>query len=77
MSRRSETIRDQRLEMYEAQNCLCAYCGEPLAFEEAQLSHRIPNAVWAMAKYGRKVVDHPLNKGGTDALAWLRDRAPS
>jgi hypothetical protein len=67
MNRHSEAIRDQRLELYHAQNCLCAYCGMPLAFEEAQLAHRIPETIWAFTKYGRKVIDSPLNKGMTHA----------
>jgi hypothetical protein len=29
------------------------------------VAHRIANCVWAIAKYGREVIDHPLNKATT------------
>lgn len=65
MSRRSETLRDQRLELYAAQHELCETCGLPIALAEAELAHKIPEALWAFARWGRRVIDHPLNKAMT------------
>ena len=65
MSRRSEWLRDVRGDIYEAQGGRCATCQQSILFSEGQLAHKIPEVVWAIEKYGKSVVDHPMNKAMT------------
>jgi hypothetical protein len=62
MSRRSERLRDERVVMNTEQGYRCATCHLALPYEGGELAHKIPNAVWAKAKYGPRVIDHRLNK---------------
>jgi hypothetical protein len=65
MSRRSLDLESVRKWLYEKQDHLCAACHQSLKWDEAQLAHRIPEALWAMKKWGPSVIDHPFNKAMT------------
>ena len=65
MSKRAEMLREQREKIYCDQHGLCKTCGMPLALCEAELAHKIPDALWANAKWGRQVIDHEMNKAMT------------
>ena len=61
---RMETY-EQRLEIYNRDEGICRYCGEPVSVHEFQVAHIIANTVWANKKYGKGVIDHPMNKACT------------
>jgi len=56
---------EQRLSIYARDCGLCAYCGRPVDINSFTVAHRIARAKWAIAKYGRDVIEHPLNKATT------------
>lgn len=61
MSRRSETIRDRRQEIYDGQAGRCYSCGAPLDFCGFELAHVIPDRRWCRRHFGTAVIDHALN----------------
>ncbi len=65
MSRRSEALRKQREDLYRDQLGYCATCGMPVAYHDCELAHKIPEAKWAIKKWGRGVIDHWMNKAIT------------
>ena len=62
MSRRSEALRDQRDRLYAERGGVCETCRCSVPFTDFTLAHRIPEAKWAIRKYGWAVIDHDLNK---------------
>jgi hypothetical protein len=56
---------EERLDIYERDGGLCRSCGLPVDINSFQISHRIAAAKWCYEKYGREVIDHPLNKATT------------
>ena len=56
---------EERLTIFDRQNGICACCGRPLALDDFEIAHRIMNGKWCIEKYGREVIDHPLNKAAT------------
>jgi hypothetical protein len=58
-------LRDQREALYYDQLGFCATCHYGMSLESAELAHKIPEAKWAVKKYGFPVVDHVLNKAMT------------
>lgn len=56
---------EKRLAIYERDHGLCAYCGRPVDINSFTVAHRIARSKWAVAKYGRDVIEHPLNKATT------------
>lgn len=69
MSRRSLDLEEDRMTLYRRQHGLCETCNQSLRYQESQLAHRIPEALWAIKKWGMSVIDHPLNKALTHAGA--------
>jgi hypothetical protein len=65
VSERSEMLREQRVSLYRQQAGKCFSCAMPMRFDEFELAHRIPERGWCMKHFGRKVVDHEMNKAGT------------
>lgn len=65
MSRRSELLRDQRIETYYDQDGRCAYCGLPMIFDEFELAHVLAESRDNVRRFGREVVDHRENKRAT------------
>jgi hypothetical protein len=58
---------EQRLAIYERDGGLCQFCGKPVDINSFQVAHRIARTVWTLKKYGREVIEHPLNKACTHA----------
>jgi len=56
---------EERLAIFERQNGICACCERPLDLNDFEIAHRIMNGKWCIEKYGREVIDHPLNKAAT------------
>jgi 5-methylcytosine-specific restriction endonuclease McrA len=67
MSRERERLEahEQRLAIYARDCGLCAYCGRPVDVNSFTVAHRIARTKWAIAKYGRDVIEHPMNKATT------------
>jgi 5-methylcytosine-specific restriction endonuclease McrA len=60
---------EQRLAIYERDGGICAYCGKPVDINSFTVAHRIARTVWTLKKYGREIIEHPLNKACTHAGA--------
>jgi hypothetical protein len=60
---------EQRLAIYERDGGICQFCGKPVDINSFQVAHRIAAAKWCYKKYGKEVIDHPLNKACTHAWA--------
>jgi hypothetical protein len=58
---------EQRLAIYERDGGICQFCGKPVDINSFQVAHRIARTVWTLKKYGREVIEHPLNKACTHA----------
>lgn len=56
---------EERLAIYARDHGLCAYCGKKVDINTFHISHRIARVDWAIKKYGREVIEHPLNKATT------------
>ena len=56
---------EQRLAIYERDGGICQYCGLPVDINSFQVAHRIASTKWALAKWGREIIEHPLNKATT------------
>jgi 5-methylcytosine-specific restriction endonuclease McrA len=60
---------EQRLAIYERDGGICQYCGKPVDINSFQVAHKIARTVWTLKKYGREIIEHPLNKACTHAGA--------
>jgi hypothetical protein len=58
---------EQRLAIYERDGGICQFCGKPVDINSFQVAHRIARTVWTLKKYGREVIEHPLNNACTHA----------
>lgn len=56
---------EKRLAIYERDGGRCRYCGLPVAVNDFEVAHRIARAKWAVVKYSKEVIEHPLNKACT------------
>jgi hypothetical protein len=56
---------EERLEIYARDGGVCRFCSRPVDINSFTIAHRIANCEWAIKKYGRTVIDHPLNKATT------------
>jgi len=56
---------EERLDIYDRDGGLCRTCGLFVDINSFTIAHRIANCKWAIAKYGREVIGHPLNKATT------------
>lgn len=56
---------EERLAIYERDHGLCAYCGRPVDINSFQVAHRISRTKAMLKKYGREIIEHPLNKATT------------
>ena len=56
---------EERLAIFKRQHGICAHCGNPLDINDFEIAHRIMNGKWCVEKYGREIIDHPLNKAAT------------
>lgn len=59
--RKTLAISEMKVELGYSQNWKCSACGAPLAVQEAELAHRIPQRKYLLAKYGPEVIHHRLN----------------
>lgn len=50
--KRKRLSKDERLKVYKKYQGRCAYCGQPIAYEDMQVDHLVP--VMAMEYLGRK-----------------------
>jgi hypothetical protein len=69
MSRERQRLEthEQRLAIYERDGGICQFCGKPVDINSFQVAHRIARADWTIKKYGREIIEHPLNKACTHA----------
>jgi len=63
-----ERIEAKRQEVFDRQGGRCFICGTPLAFHGFQLAHRIPQRKWCIERWGKAVIDHPMNVAGVCGL---------
>jgi 5-methylcytosine-specific restriction endonuclease McrA len=63
--RASFETHEERLAIYERDHGLCAYCGRPVDINSFTVAHRIARTKAMLKKYGREVIEHPLNKATT------------
>ena len=64
MSRRervSDQIQETRGKLYSDQNALCWWCHLPMAFNDFELAHRVPQRRWCLDRWGAAAVQHPRN----------------
>ncbi len=61
MDTKSDAIWQMKLEKYHEQGGMCPVCRNPVDATVGQLSHRIPQRHWCLAKWGSKVIHHRLN----------------
>ena len=62
-------LHEERLRIYARDHGICQACGEPVGINEFQVAHRIAATVCNIKRFGKKVVDHPLNKATTHSGA--------
>ena len=67
MSRERERLEthEQRLKIYERDEGTCRYCRKAVDINSFQVAHRIARTKAMLNKYGREVIEHPLNKACT------------
>lgn len=53
---------EERIAIYNRDHGRCQACGEPVAFSDFELAHRIANTKANRSRWGNDVVGHPLNK---------------
>lgn len=56
---------EERLAIYARDCGICQYCGRPVDINSFQVAHRIARTKAMLKKYGREVIEHPLNKACT------------
>lgn len=56
---------DERESLYARARGRCEACGEMVEYTLFEVAHRIANSVANRKRYGRRVIDHPLNKAVT------------
>ena len=61
MDRKSLKIWETKLELQYRQDGRCPVCDKPVSANDGQLSHRIPQAKWAIAKWGPAIIHHKFN----------------
>jgi hypothetical protein len=61
MDRETLAIAEMKVELSYQQQGKCAACGEPVAVQEAELAHRIPQRKYLLKMYGPEVIHHRMN----------------
>lgn len=62
-------MQEQRQEIFRRDEYTCQYCGESIyRFGNPQLAHRISQSVMNVKRYGREVINHPLNMASVCSL---------
>lgn len=56
---------EERLAIYARDCGICQYCGRPVDINSFTVAHRIARTKAMLKKYGREVIEHPLNKATT------------
>ncbi|MDD5375749.1 hypothetical protein [Acidithiobacillus sp.] len=59
--RKTLAISEMKVAKWYEQDGRCLACGEPLAVQEAELAHRIPQRKWLLKMYGPGVIHHSMN----------------
>jgi len=63
------TMDDTREIVYARAGYRCEICGAPLTLvAHPQLAHRIPKNTRNLARYGKRVINHPMNLAATCSL---------
>ena len=65
---RTLEIDDTRRYVFARAGWACEVCGRPLSAGVAQAAHRIPQNTRNLARYGKRVIHHPLNMAATCSL---------
>jgi hypothetical protein len=60
--RQKLALHEERLAIYERDNGICQHCGRPVNINQFEVAHRIANTVLNKKRFGKAIVDHPLNK---------------
>jgi len=61
MSRKDLDIAELKLAKCHEQGYECPVCHKYVDVETGELAHKIPQNKWCLAKWGPKVLHHPLN----------------
>lgn len=56
---------EKRLAIYARDGGICQYCGRPVDISSFTVAHRIARTKAMLKKYGREIIEHPLNKATT------------
>lgn len=56
---------EERLAIYARDCGICQYCGRPVDINSFTVAHRVARTRAMLKKYGREVIEHPLNKATT------------
>lgn len=51
-----------KLEKEYEQQGICPVCVEPVSAQTGELSHRIPQRKWCIAKWGPAIIHHKMNQ---------------
>lgn len=52
---------DKKQWIYFSRGGECEVCGKTIPYNEAQLAHRIAKSKPNLAKYGKEIINHPIN----------------
>ena len=58
-------LHEERLALYSRDQGICQFCGLPVGINEFQVAHRIAQTKTNYRKFGKTVIDSPLNKAIT------------
>ena len=56
---------EERIYIYNRDMGVCQHCGTEVSMDDFQVAHRIAQTKSNVKKWGRSVIDHPLNKAAT------------
>ena len=65
ITRASVLLYEERLFIYNRDGGRCQACGDMVDINNFEVAHRIANTVCNVRRFGRSVIDHPLNKATT------------
>ena len=65
LERRRLMQHEERLAIYYRDRGICQACGEPVDINEFQVAHKIAQTIANYKRWGRAVIDLPLNKATT------------
>jgi len=67
VTRSGVLLYEERLAIYNRDGGRCRTCGEPVDVNAFEVAHRIADTICNARRFGRAVIDHPLNKATAHA----------